>query len=54
MHGIDAEKNKIEDIDICATTNRVTKSLFVTKSEGKNISASPVAAAFETSSGSGV
>ena len=39
MHGIDAEKNRIDDTLAIPTTNRVAKAASVTINAGRNISA---------------
>lgn len=54
MHGIEAEKNSIEEIDVTPIMNLVTIGASLTKSAGKNISAIPRAAAFDVSIASGI
>lgn len=45
MHGIDAEKNKIEDTQTTPAEKRAIISASFIKSAGKNISANPAALA---------
>ena len=52
--GIDAEKKSTVDTLVTAITNFVTNGLSTTRRAGKNISASPVAAALDASIASGI
>ena len=51
-HGIDAEKNRIEDTETTPTVKRVAAGKSVVWIAGKNISANPLASALETCAGS--
>lgn len=54
IHGMVAEKNKMDETDTTAVTNLVTNGASTTNNAGKNISAISTAAAFAANSGSGI
>ena len=54
IHGIVAEKNKMDDTEITAVTNFVTIGASATSKAGRNISAISTAAALAAKSGSGI
>lgn len=53
-HGIDAEKNKIDEIDTIAPMKRSSKVAFANIKAGRNISAKELAMAWLNSSGWGI
>tara|TARA_R110000765_G_scaffold124537_2_gene221804 strand:- start:143 stop:400 length:258 start_codon:yes stop_codon:yes gene_type:complete len=54
IHGIEAEKNKIEEIDTIPAVNLETSSASFKINAGKNISAKELAIALLNSTGSGM